>query len=624
MGSRDVGVRMLVAPADTVDSGAVVTPQAWFRNFGSAAATFPATVCIGTGYTNTQTVTRLAPDDSVEVSFSDWTAAPCGVYTVRCSTHLTGDQNSGNDTLSGSFTVLVKKDVGVVGINKPVGTYGPREVVTPAATIRNYGGVPIGFEVWMLLTDPNGALYYSDSVNVVNLDPANNVLVSTFRPCTLRLLGDWTAKCSTALSGDAHPANNVLAVGFATRSQWVENKDMPLPPSNRPVKDGAWLAYDAASGRIYAGKGNKSSDFYSYSIPANDWAPLRPIPLGLEAKLPRYGACGVADGSRYIYTAKGNNSLGFWRYDIATDSWLQLANVPAGGHRKVRAGSAMAYVQIGDSGYVYLLKGPTTEFYRFNVKAWTWETMQSATPGTHAKWPGGSFLVFDGNRTIYAHKARYHELWAYDVPTGAWSGTRLNGMPFVGRAARTRRSRDGAAGAWFEGGIYALKGGNSSEFWRYDATANTWAEFDSLPPLGVSGRGRRVYGGGSMVNVDGTLFALKGNKTNELWRYALGSANAPQPTREGVMSAQTTLGAGQLTINPNPLASGFAVLRYSLPKGGSATVEVFNASGRLVQSSCGIRNASFRLDLRSMPAGVYLVRVETGGCSATQKLVVER
>jgi len=331
--------------------------------------------------------------------------------------------------------------------------------------------------------------------------------------------------------------------------------------------------------------------------------------------------------------AKGNNTLGFWRYDIATDSWLQLANVPAGSHRKTKAGSAALYVLIDGSGYIYLLKGPTCEFYRFNVTTWTWETMQPAPSGSHSKWYGGSFLTFDGDHTIYAHKGRYHELWAYDVLTGVWSGTRLAGMPFVGRASRSYKSRDGGSGAWFEGGVYALKGGSSSEFWRYDATANTWTEFDELPPMASSGKVRKVYAGGNMVSVDGTLFALKGNKTNEFWRYAVAFLSAPQPSREGVMAAQTTLGDWQFAVSPNPLASGFAVLRYSLPKGGSAAVEVFNASGRLVYSSlapaapvgqCGIRNSSFRLDLRSMPAGVYLVRVETDLCSATQKLVIER
>jgi hypothetical protein len=549
---------------------------------------------------------------------------------VRCSTNLTGDQNAGNDTLSGSVTVRAK-DVGVVGINKPAGTYGPRQIVTPTATVRNYGSVPVGFEVWMLLTDPTGALYYSDSVNVASLDPANNLVVNTFQPCTLRLLGDWTAKCSLALTDDTRFANNILTGRFATRSQWVEMKSMPEHPSSRPVKDGAWLAYNAASGLIYAAKGNKSSDFYSYSIPENDWTTLRAIPLGLEGKLPRQGACAASDGSRYVYMAKGNNTLGFWRYDIATDSWLQLANVPAGAHRKVKAGSAV-YVQVGDSGYVYLLKGPTTEFYRFNVATWKWETMQPAPMGSHPKWYAGSFLTFDGDHIIYAHKARYHEFWAYDTKTGVWSGTRLAGMPFVGKAGRSRKSRDGGSGAWFDGGIYTLKGGSTGEFWRYDATANTWAEFDELPAMAASGKVRKVYAGGSMVSVDGTLFALKGNKTYELWRYALGSNSpfgighsSPEPSPDGVMAAQTTLGSWRLSVSPNPLASGFAVLRYNLPKAGPATLNVFDVAGRtvLTQTMALGQTGAASLDLRRLKAGVYLVEVTTEGYSTTQKLEVE-
>jgi hypothetical protein len=622
-GPGDVGITSIITPTDTVDTAAVVTPQALIRNFGNTVATFPATMLIGTSYTNTQTVTGLAPGDSIAVSFVDWTAARRGVQAVRCSTDLTGDQNVGNDTLSGLVTVRVR-DVGVFGINKPAGTYGPRELVTPTATIRNYGSVPAGFEVWMLLTDPTGALYYSDSTNVANLDPANNVVVNTFQPCTLRLLGDWTARCSLALAGDARLTNNVLSGGFATRSQWVEMRSMPDRPSYRPVKDGAWLAYDAGGGLVYAGKGNKSSDFYSYNIPENNWTSLRAIPLGLEGKLPRQGACAASDGSRYVYMAKGNNTLGFWRYDIAADSWLQLANVPAGAHRKVKAGSAV-YVQVGDSGYVYLLKGPTREFYRFNVATWKWETMQSAPMGSHAKWYGGSFLVFDGDHTIYAHKARYHELWAYDTKTDVWSGTRLNAMPFVGKAARARRSKDGGSGAWFEGGIYALKGGSTGEFWRYDATANTWAEFDELPAMAASGKVRKVYAGGCMVSVDGTLFALKGNKTNELWRYALGSSSSLGSSPDGVMAAQTTLGSGRLTNSPSPLAGDMLHLNVGRTSSQSATVRLYDASGRSVAIWKPIlQNGAAVLDVRHLSAGVYVVMVETDGYSASQKLVIER
>jgi hypothetical protein len=619
----NVGVTTIVAPTDTIDSGTAVTPQARVKNLGTAAATFPVTFRIGSFYSDSQNVTNLASGDSTLVSFGTWTAAQRGTQATRCSTALSGDQNHGNDTLSGSVFVRVK-DVGVVSVNRPSGSYGQGDTVTPVATIRNYGNVATGCEAWMLLKDSTGALYYSDSVNVANLNPGSNLVVNAFRPCTLQMLGDWTAKCSTALSGDMHLDNDIMTRGFTVRPPWVEREPVPGPPSNRTVKDGAWLAYDSGSGLVYASKGNNASDFYSYSLDDNDWTELRAIPLGLEVKPPRQGACGVCDGSGFVYMAKGNNTLGFWRYDIATDSWLQLADVPVGSGRRVKGGSGAVYAQVGDSGFVYLLKGPTCEFYRFNVATGAWNEMPSAPAGSHAKWYDGSFLVFDGSHTIYAHKARYHELWAYDVSTATWDSTQLTGMPFVGRDAISRKSASGGTGAWCDGGIYVLKGGSTSEFWYYDATADTWTEFNQMPLDGSSGN-HKVSAGGSMVIADRALFALKGNQTFEFWRDSLPSPQPPrsQVPREGVMAAQTTPGDRQLELIPNPLVSGFAVVRCNLPKGSRASLAIFDASGRLVQSPIVIRQSPFRLDLRSMPAGVYLVKVTTAGISTTHKLVVE-
>ena len=90
-----------------------------------------------------------------------------------------------------------------------------------------------------------------------------------------------------------------------------------------------------------------------------------------------------------------------------------------------------------------------------------------------------------------------------------------------------------------------------------------------------------------------------------------------------------------LDIRPNPVRSGFAVLRLSPPvtRDSLLGISIFDASGRVVQhSSLVIGNssapasdvASFRLDLRSMPAGVYLVRLTDGETNLTQKLVMQR
>jgi hypothetical protein len=74
---------------------------------------------------------------------------------------------------------------------------------------------------------------------------------------------------------------------------------------------------------------------------------------------------------------------------------------------------------------------------------------------------------------------------------------------------------------------------------------------------------------------------------------------------------------------PNP-CHGSAVLHWTAgPLDHSTTLRIFDASGRLVYSSWGIRTSPFRLDLRSMPAGVYVLRLDSGGRFVTARLVVD-
>jgi len=81
--------------------------------------------------------------------------------------------------------------------------------------------------------------------------------------------------------------------------------------------------------------------------------------------------------------------------------------------------------------------------------------------------------------------------------------------------------------------------------------------------------------------------------------------------------------SASFSISPNPCrASGVVQLNLG-PLDHSATLRIFNAAGRLVHSSFGIRTSSFRLDLGSIPAGVYLLRLDTDGRFATARLVVD-
>jgi hypothetical protein len=416
---------------------------------------------------------------------------------------------------------------------------------------------------------------------------------------------------------------------YDTTHGWTGKARMPLLPSGKELKEGAWLAYDAGGGLIYAAKGNKRPDFYAYFRTGDSWRTMSAWPLGVEAKSPAKGAAACSDGNGVLYATKGNNTRGFWAYYANGDSWRQKRDVPPGlTNKKVKGGTDMAYVEKGGLKLVYLLKGYKNEFWRYHVTGDSWHALANAPVGVNLKWDKGSWLAYDdGNKMIYAHKAKYHEFWKYDVAGDSWKGKALVPMPIPGPAG-SKKAKDGSAGAFLGGKIYAFKGGNTQEFWRYDIAGDSWSVRETIPSLAPGSiKKKKVKGGGDLVAVQGALYAIKGNKCNEFWKYSTGTLfEPPPPTREGVMAGQAAIGEWRTAISPNPVVSGFATLRYSLPKAGPMRLLVFDVAGRSVlsQSLLAGRKGAVSLDLRHLSAGVYLVRTTTDDFSATQKLVVQR
>ena len=244
------------------------------------------------------------------------------------------------------------------------------------------------------------------------------------------------------------------------------------------------------------------------------------------------------------------------------------------------------------------------------------------------KWDKGSWLVAKKAPgpppkpfTIYAHKAKYHEFYSYSTATDSWSPTALVGMPTTGSAG-SKKSKDGGCATLFDDYIYALKGGNTREFWQYAIATNSWVEKETIPTGLLK---KKVKSGADIVTAGLSLYATKGNKSNELWQYVPGAFLFDAPRHDGVVAGKTVIAQG-MSISPNPLSSGFAVLRYGLPKAGAAELSVYNVAGQTVmaQTLAAGRSGAVNLDLRHLSTGVYLVKLSSDGFVNSQKLVVQR
>lgn len=557
-------------------------------------------------------------------TFPAWIATQ-GIYPMASWLSWDLDMFPPNDTVK--YDVMVgNPDLGVTAILSPAGTVDPYLPVTPKARIKNFGDLELPFTAHFLIYDPAAALVYNKTTTGT-LAPGKEEIFSFEDWVGTRPIGSYTAKCSLALL-DKNLANNVRTATFLVSTYtpadgWKEMKSIP-----NLVKDGGFLVSNPDNQLLYAARGYKSGDFYIYDPNADNWTLATPWPTGMEGKGPAKGAVGCY-GNGYIYAVKGNNTSGFWRYSIAENKWAQLAEVPAGtSGKKVKGGSDMVYVVKNDTGFVYLLKGGKCDFLRYNTATGLWENLTDAPTGLKPKWDRGSWLAYDGDHTIYAHKAKYQELYAYDINTGTW-GAKLEGMPLPSlRTGKSKKTGDGGAAAFEQGYIYALKGNNTCELWRYYTDTKEWYEIRPMPDVGATGQRKRVKAGGDIASFGGwVFFFLKGNKTAEFWRYrdSIPTLFASyQPERSGVMAEKVNATRFGFSIAPNPLAKGYGLLSYSVPQMGEAQLTVFDVTGRsvanfsFVASGTGTRS----LDLRNLAAGVYLVKFESAGQNASQKLIV--
>ncbi len=294
----------------------------------------------------------------------------------------------------------------------------------------------------------------------------------------------------------------------------------------KTVSDGGALAavFDTSS-TIYALKGNKTRDFWAYDVASDSWRLRREIP---GDKTVSKGGTLASPGNGYVYATKGSKTLQFWKYSPAFDTWTAAADVPVDSRNKKMVSGATAGVWDPgtESSFVFLLKGKTGEFYRYNCATNAWASRDTPPRTGNKKYDRGCALAYDGAGSLYLLKNKTNDLLVYSVAGDSWC--LKSPMPLVGRARKSRKVKPGGALASCGGTLYALKG-SSSEFWTYEPGSDFWYQPDTLI-AGPSGK-TIVKGGGSLAVADGFVFAMRGNKTCDFMRFTpnLMYRNAPLP-----------------------------------------------------------------------------------------------
>jgi hypothetical protein len=325
-----------------------------------------------------------------------------------------------------------------------------------------------------------------------------------------------------------------------------------------------------------------------------------------------------------VFALKGNNTAEFWKYDPRVNWWFQQDDLPPGlSYKNVKGGGSMLFYRTGANSYIYALKGnKKKEFWAFHVNGDSWFPRETVPGGLLNKGMGDGSCLVNAGGTFYALKGPYNEFYAYLPGTDSWAPRRP--MPILGADGRKKKAKDGTA-LCYNGGdhvIYALKGG-TNDFWGYFTAVDTWVP---LTPLTTSPSGRIVKGGAALAYGNGYAWALRGNRTNELWTYDPGDAfldDGQGPGGSGsveVAGIPLPEGLDGLRISPNPVRS---VATVRLPPDMTwAQLELYDVTGKLVRLLPAL-GSEVSLERTDLAGGVYLLRVVGADRSLVRKVIVE-
>ncbi len=293
-----------------------------------------------------------------------------------------------------------------------------------------------------------------------------------------------------------------------TFAEVYQNVNSWLQLSNPPVKkqdSGVCVVYAKENGKdkIFSIPGG-SREFQIYDIEKNKWANTTELPFAATS-----GTSMCWDGNNFIYILLGGTT--FYRYEINTESFIRLADLP---EVNLGGGSIVYVVEENNFNFCYAIFGGTNCFYRYNIQQDKWENLSSA-----GKTGPGSCLLWAKTQYIYASRlgsSSNGNLKRYKILTGSWENL------------QSLENNWGAGGSlcWNEnlsGEIFAIRGANSTDFYKYVISEDKWYKLENLPVTVGNNTGNRL------ATVGDYIYARLGSNssTDSFWRYRITDTKPP-------------------------------------------------------------------------------------------------
>ncbi len=353
-----------------------------------------------------------------------------------------------------------------------------------------------------------------------------------------------------------------------TDNQWTQ---LTSPPEL--LRSGASMTYYDPDNVLYVLRGTDTT-FWKYDIATDTWSAAPSPPRGTR----NGGDMDYPGVGTEIFVVVGGNTNYFEKFDVSTGTWTDLSSSAP---PPAVLGIGADIESPGSGNLLYVTQGgiSSTNFWVFNRVTNKWNDASDGGQPSNLPEPpySGSALVrTDNSDKLYyipgdSNQSGSQGFYEYTISTDSW----------VAKGNTPDLVRDGAGAIFYNSQVYTLSkaGAASNEystrFWLYSESTDKWSTIAFLPP------NVNVDLGGALVEVDdgnGYIYALRGGNTPDFYRFSIDAnggfgawtkmADAPgnvyygadlayddQVDPTGIYATQGNVGAG--------ISSGF--WRYDIP-----------------------------------------------------------
>jgi hypothetical protein len=580
---------------------------------------------------------------------SNWTVVPARTYTAsvagardsfdvtayntyqRLQVYSYYDDGGGwmwygaidNIAINGQLYVAAH-DVRTASIDVPPANVMPGTPVNPTATFGNLGNNTETFDVH----------YDIDSAGITIYTQTRNVTLTMGTDTTVVFTPSWTPGMTTgivyditvytSLAGDTDPSNDTLHMQTTVNPTFWEilSSVFPFPSifghSLASAHDGTYIVF---------GTGPNHDSCLVYDIAANAWLGGPHMPYG-------HGYYGSADyvHGKYYRIGGYDDSGACTRVDIwdgaswssGTASPAQLNDHATGVYR-----DSLIFT-LGNGNWYSIAPSNYISFYNVYTNAWTVATSQPGVRGCNAGGVVDTFAIlacgYDGSTDHNDYLVgRINPANCATITWGSW--TPIPGMSDTRYRVPYGTDVDNKE-FWIASG-QSISVGVTAETWSYNPYTATWTNWNAPKPT-------------PMGNV--APFAVTQTALGDIGLYICGGyangvgVNAHEVFHTGLFGVEEKPGqpvtAGKFGFAPsmkNPV-KGYSAISYTTPTSGKVMLKVYDGSGRLIRTlvnrpkePAGTKTVYWDgkdQNNRSVSEGIYFLRLDAEGKTASQKLVV--